>query len=98
MYFCYKYSLPLAIFFTYGTCNFNPLSFLSYLILYIYINDTLVDLEKCMLFFIISMKYLKKKPTLIKLSMSTDPVTARGHNHVMNTIDIHVYMYILHCF
>lgn len=103
MYFCYKYSLPLAIFFTYGTCNFNPLSFLSYLILYIYINDTLVDLEKCMLFFIISMKYLKKKTHFNKIkyvfeSIVTNPVTARGHNHVMNTIDIHVHMCIFHCF
>lgn len=83
-------------------CNFNPLSFLSYLILYIYINDTLVDIEKCMLYFIISMKYKKKKHfNKIKYvfeSILSGPVTARGHNHVMNTIDIHVHMYILHCF
>lgn len=56
-----------------------------------------------MLFFIISMKYLKKKTHFNKIkyvfeSIVTGPITARGHNHVMNTIDIHVYMYIFHCF
>lgn len=56
-----------------------------------------------MLFFIISMKYKKKHFNKFKYVLSfesivTNPVTARGHNHVMNTIDIHVYMYILHCF
>lgn len=56
-----------------------------------------------MLFFYYFNEILKKHFNKFKYVLSfesivTNPVTARGHNHVMNTIDIHVYMYILHCF